>query len=282
MYLVQGLTTDGLPTVKPEPATDTFTSIEIFKGGSGADTLIDGPGSYTFDGGGGTNTVVLNDPFADYSVSHYLESDNHMHTVMVDVLGTSDDGKLDLVNVQNWQYLGQSGFLAYTQNISAGQTGSAVMQITVSGALNGGALQASSGTADSASSQPSITVAAGTSAEIAGPSAKPVAFTGSTGTLRLDDSSSFAGTIAGLGGEDSIDVADVGFGRNSTLGYSANPSLSGGTLSVGAGLHMSNIALLGSYMASTFVAASDGHGGTLISEAAHASGPIPLVAQPHA
>jgi hypothetical protein len=59
--------------------------------------------------------------------------------------------------------------------------------------------------------------------------------------------------------------------------YAANADHPGGTLSVGDGMHMANIALLGSYMASTFVAASDGHGGTLISEAAHASTQPPLV-----
>jgi hypothetical protein len=45
---------------------------------------------------------------------------------------------------------------------------------------------------------------------------------------------------------------------------------------------MANIALLGSYMASTFAAASDGHGGTLISEAAQASSQTPVLTQPHA
>ncbi len=53
------------------------------------------------------------------------------------------------------------------------------------------------------------------------------------------------------------------------------PINSGGTLSVGDGVHTVNIALLGSYMASTFVAASDGHGGTLISEAAQSFEPEP-------
>jgi hypothetical protein len=39
----------------------------------------------------------------------------------------------------------------------------------------------------------------------------------------------------------------------------------GGTLSVREGGQTVNIALLGSYMASTFVATSDGNGGTLVS-----------------
>jgi hypothetical protein len=107
-------------------------------------------------------------------------------------------------------------------------------------------------------------------------------FLGDTGTLKIEDSSSFKGTVAGLHGQDAIDLADIGFGANSTLGYSGSADHSGGTLSVSDGTHMANIALLGSYMASSFVAASDGHGGTMISEAAHSASQMPMVTQPHA
>ena len=41
----------------------------------------------------------------------------------------------------------------------------------------------------------------------------------------------------------------------------------GGTLTVGDGRHAATIALLGNYMAGSFVTTADGHGGTLISEA---------------
>jgi hypothetical protein len=109
-----------------------------------------------------------------------------------------------------------------------------------------------------------------------------VDFLSDTGTLKLENSSSFGGTVAGLCGQDAIDFADIGFGASSTLGYAANSDHSGGTLSVGDGMHMANIALLGSYMASSFVAASDGHGGTLISEAAQSASQMPVVTQPHA
>jgi hypothetical protein len=106
-----------------------------------------------------------------------------------------------------------------------------------------------------------------------------VDFFTSAGTLRLANSSSFAGTVAGLQGQDTIDFADIGFGANSTLGYAPNSNNSGGTLSVSDGTHTANIALLGSYMASSFVTASDGHGGTLVSEAA--STQTPMLTQPH-
>jgi hypothetical protein len=40
--------------------------------------------------------------------------------------------------------------------------------------------------------------------------------------------------------------------------------------------------LLGNYLASAFVASSDGHGGTSVTEAAVLGGITPLVAQAHA
>jgi hypothetical protein len=51
---------------------------------------------------------------------------------------------------------------------------------------------------------------------------------------------------------------------------------SGGTLTVTDGTHAANIALLGNYMASVFVAGSDGHGGTAL------GGAQALVTPPHA
>ena len=125
-------------------------------------------------------------------------------------------------------------------------------------------------------------VAAGETITLGSSYAGQVDFLSDTGTLKLENSSSFAGTVARLCGQDAIDFADIGFGANSTLGYAATPDHSGGTLSVGDGTHMANIALLGSYMASTFAASSDGHGGTLISEAAQTSTQTPIVTQPHA
>ena len=63
-------------------------------------------------------------------------------------------------------------------------------------------------------------------------------------------------------GNDSIDFADINFATIQTPTFSGTSS--GGTLSVTDGTHTANIALLGNYMASTFVASSDGHGGTSV------------------
>src|SRR5262249_47669902 len=59
---------------------------------------------------------------------------------------------------------------------------------------------------------------------------------------------------------DTIDFADIDPTKVQQPTYSGTAS--GGILTVTDGSHTANIALLGNYMASTFVTSSDGHGGT--------------------
>jgi hypothetical protein len=87
---------------------------------------------------------------------------------------------------------------------------------------------------------------------------------GDNGPLKLDNSSSFAGTVAGMTGQDTLDLADKDPGKVQPRSFSGN-SL-GGMLTVTEGMHTPNVALLGNYMASVFVAQSDGHGGTTITD----------------
>jgi hypothetical protein len=63
-----------------------------------------------------------------------------------------------------------------------------------------------------------------------------------------------------------IDLPDIVFGAQTTLAYSQNAAGTGGTLTVSDGRHAAAIALIGNYMAGTFVVAADGHGGTLVTE----------------
>ena len=103
--------------------------------------------------------------------------------------------------------------------------------------------------------------------ELFGPSSANVTFaSGATGTLILDASSQFTGTIAGLNSAapfDTIDLADIAFGSNTTVVYLAS-SADTGTLTVSDGAHTANIALLGKYSPTSFKIASDGHGGTAV------------------
>ena len=111
-------------------------------------------------------------------------------------------------------------------------------------------------------SAPAI-INAGSTLELGSAFASQVTFFGSTGTLKLDNSASFSGTVAGMTAQDTIDFADISFASVQSPSLQ-NATSSGGTLHVTDGTHTANIALLGNYMASTFVASSDGHGGTLV------------------
>ena len=126
------------------------------------------------------------------------------------------------------------------------------------------------------------TVAAGGSLELSSAFSGTIGFAGPTGTLVIDQSSTFAGTIAGqLATGDVIDLLDIKAGANATIGYSGNNSP--GILSVSDGTHTANIALLGNYMASSFVASSDGHGGTsVVDPPGGSASQVPLLTNPHA
>jgi len=83
-------------------------------------------------------------------------------------------------------------------------------------------------------------------------------------TLKIDHAADFSGTVAGFDANDALDLADLAFDSNTTLGYAANSSNTGGTLTVSDGTQTVNIALLGQYMAADFVMSANGFGGTLI------------------
>jgi hypothetical protein len=62
-------------------------------------------------------------------------------------------------------------------------------------------------------------------------------------------------------------LPDIAFGAQTTFAYAENATGKGGKLTVSDGRHAVSIALLGNYMAGSFVATTDGHGGTLITQA---------------
>ena len=134
----------------------------------------------------------------------------------------------------------------------------------------------------------SATIGTGGTLEIPSADCGSVTFTGATGTLILDGpalaspASNFAGTVAGFGNQNDIDLRGLTFDAQTTLGYSPNGAQTGGTLSVADGGLGVNIALLGNYMASSFAMESDNHGGTMVSAeaAAQANNQSPL-SNPH-
>jgi len=88
------------------------------------------------------------------------------------------------------------------------------------------------------------------------------------GTIGFN-SLSFSGTVAGMSGQDTIGTADVNLAPVQQPNNSGTSS--GGPLTVADATHSANIALLGKYLASTFVASHDGYGGTTILDPALAS-----------
>jgi hypothetical protein len=89
---------------------------------------------------------------------------------------------------------------------------------------------------------------------------------GSNGASFIDNASTFSGTLAGLWAHDHTGLPGIGFGAHTMLGYSENGGDAGGTVPDRDGTHGAKLALLGNYMATSFVTAADGHGGTLITD----------------
>lgn len=151
-------------------------------------------------------------------------------------------------------------------------TGSSINDLAGNGAVLAGAassLGVQINTTTTGSSGPetgNITLSGGTNAELFGASLANVSFdNGSTGTLRLDASSQFSGTVAGLALGNYVDLADLAYQGNSAPVYSSSGT-NAGSVAVTEGTTTINVALLGSYLANSFVASSDGHGGTLITD----------------
>jgi beta-glucanase (GH16 family) len=108
------------------------------------------------------------------------------------------------------------------------------------------------------------TIGIGAMLELAAADSSSVTFQGSTGTLRLDHSSTFSGTLfnftgnGSLSGSDQIDLRDIHYA-------SAHYNYANGVLTVsdGSGDHAS-LSFSGSYTLANFEIANDGSGGTVV------------------
>ncbi len=96
-----------------------------------------------------------------------------------------------------------------------------------------------------------------------------------------DGGSSTTTDVAAAYPRGGLDLPNIAFGARTALAYAENGANTGGTLTVTDGRHAASIALLGNYMAASFVTAADGHGGTLISEEAQPRSPQLSLTAPH-
>jgi Ca2+-binding RTX toxin-like protein len=99
-------------------------------------------------------------------------------------------------------------------------------------------------------------------------------------------------TLSGGAGDDVLiggggqDILDGGTGNNiliqsATVAPMASGNSTDSTVTPADGAHAASLALLGQFMASSFVTAGDGHGGTPLADPA-SSQQQPLLTQPHA
>ncbi|MGC2414835.1 MAG: AIDA repeat-containing protein, partial [Stellaceae bacterium] len=94
----------------------------------------------------------------------------------------------------------------------------------------------------------------------------------SGGTLRLDATTGFTGKLNGFAIPDRIDLRGVAFGSSTARKFVEASGNTSGTLTVTDGTHTVHLTLLGSYTTSNFKLASDGKGGTLVTDPPAASG----------
>ena len=93
-----------------------------------------------------------------------------------------------------------------------------------------------------------------------------VSFTGD-GKLVLAQSQSYTAAVSGFSsqGRDQLDLRDIGFVGPDEATFSGTAT--SGVLTVTDGAHVAHVNLIGDYRASTFAAASDNHGGVLVTKA---------------
>ncbi|ABI91915.1 hypothetical protein CH72_5834 [Burkholderia ambifaria AMMD] len=111
----------------------------------------------------------------------------------------------------------------------------------------------------------SATISGGATLEFGGASAENTTFAdGAAGTLKLDHSAGFTGTVSGFGAGDALDLTDVLFGDHTTLSFTANDTGTGGTLTVSDGAHTAQVALQGNLAGGSFQLSHDQGSGTVI------------------
>ena len=91
---------------------------------------------------------------------------------------------------------------------------------------------------------------------------------GAAGTLKLQDSFHFGGTISGFEGSDMIDLANLG-SATASFSYHENAAGTGGTLAISDGAQTVELSLLGQYSADNFRIVPDHLHGTLVTYVPH-------------
>jgi large repetitive protein len=239
-------------------STGDETDLEILvKGvtlqGGGQVTLSDSAGNVIF--GGDASAALTN---VDNTISGAGQLGQGQMSLVnegtIDASGTNalviDTGSNAVVNSGTLEATGAGGLVVNSAVENSGSLLAAGGNLALKGDVTGSG---------------SATISGSATLEYGAASAENTTFaSGATGTLQLDNSSSFTGAIVGFGAGDKLDLADIGFGNNTTLAYSENSAGTGSTLTVSDGTHSTAIALLGQYAAAGFSTAADQGGGAIV------------------
>jgi VCBS repeat-containing protein len=246
-----------------------------------------------------TGTITLNSAGSETDlelIEHGITLDGHGQVVLSDssenfIFGTASDVTLTNVNntISGAGHLG-NGQMALinegtiiatgTNSLEIGTgtnalTNSGTLEATGSGGLvinsdvaNSGLLWANGGNIavnGDVSGTGSALISGSATLEFGGASSADAKFDFSAiGTLKLDHSADFTGTVSGLASGNQLDLHDIQFGASATESYTANQAGTGGTLTVSDGVHTANIAIQGQYSASGFAMSADNATGTVV------------------
>jgi autotransporter passenger strand-loop-strand repeat protein len=260
----------------------------VASGGSASNTTIHESGSQYVYGGGTANGTSL---YGGYQFVSGSADQITIHSGRQDVYGnvtntTTDTSGAGQQNIYaggtatnttlgvgyyqtNWGTASNTTLNGGIQNVYGTATNTTINSATSVQYVEAGAL-ASNTTIGSG----------GTENILAGGSAAGVTFAGAHAHLILVHASGLTGAISGWQGTDTIDLGDIAFGSQTTLGYAANANHTGGVLTVSDGSHVATLSLLGQYAATSFALSSDGYGGSLITNPAAAGQVQNVLASP--
>ncbi|MFS2197867.1 beta strand repeat-containing protein, partial [Pseudomonas sp. Pseusp3] len=246
-------------------STGRGTDLEIlFRGatltGGGQVVLSDSAHNVIF--GGSADTVLTN---ADNTISG---------------AGQLGAGQMMLVNSGLILASGVNALVIDTGSNAVTNTG--VLQASGSGGLviesalvNSGSLWANDGNITihgDATGAGNATISGSAMLEFGAASDQHVTFdSGAAGTLKLDMSTAFSGSVSGFAEGDRLDFGDIAFGANTQITYAANDAGTGGLLIVNDGAHATQVALNGQYAAAGLQANTEGSGSELAYDAAAAN-----------
>ena len=243
---------------------------------------IDNSGTVALNSGGDeTNLEIVGGGLTLQGGGQIVLSDSHENVIFAAAAGTTltnvdnaisgagqigtGDGNLTLVNKTAGTI--DANYSDGTLTLDTGNTvvNSGLMEATNGGTLqitdnvsNSGTLAAEGGTlmaAGNVSGSGDVIIGGRGHADFAGAVDQNVAFTG-PGTLELDHSQSFSGTVSGFGAGDAIDLNDLAYSANETVTWTQGGG--SGTLTVNDNGTTETITLNGNYTQGEFALTNDG------------------------